>query len=94
MAWLATVTIQVVDFNDLVIFGKTHGANTVNGMPWSFQFYGRPITHETDTCYLIPTSEKMVHFELGDVIAIMPNNEMAIYKKNEIPAYLHYTMVK
>lgn len=45
--------IQAVTFDALVEYGKTHGANIVNGMPWSFEYEGIPITHENDQCYLI-----------------------------------------
>lgn len=42
-------------FEQLVEHGlKQPGANIVNGMPWSFDFHGLPVTHESDRCYLIP----------------------------------------
>lgn len=41
----------------MVEYGKASGANMVDGMPWSFEYNGHPITHENDECYLIPTLE-------------------------------------
>ncbi len=51
------VEVEAVTFEELVEHGRQSGANTVNGMPWSFTFSGFPITHETDDCYLIPTQD-------------------------------------
>jgi hypothetical protein len=43
---------RAIDFNGLVDYGKAR-ANIVNGMPWSFEYEGIPITHESDQCYLV-----------------------------------------
>lgn len=51
------VVIEAITFVELVKYGLEHGANVVNGMPWSFSYQGHPISHETDTRYLIPTLE-------------------------------------
>jgi hypothetical protein len=51
------VVIEAITFNEFVEYGKTHGANIVNGMPWSFKYNGYTVTHENDKCYLIPTLE-------------------------------------
>ena len=62
------VIIEAITFDDLVERGKASGANLVNGMPWSFEYEGQPITHETDDCYLIPTLEGTMRFERGDML--------------------------
>lgn len=62
------VVIEAISFGELVAFGRTHGANIVNGMPWSFHYAGHPITHETDDCYLIPTLEGTMKMQRGDVL--------------------------
>lgn len=49
------VEIEAITFDELVEFGRNNGANIVNGMPWSFGYKGNHISHENDTCYLIPT---------------------------------------
>jgi len=51
------VEIEAITFDELVEYGKVNGGNIVNGMPWSFNYKGHPITHENDECYLIPTLE-------------------------------------
>ena len=40
-------------FDEFVQYGLAKGAKPVNGMPWTFQFDGMPVTHENDNCYLI-----------------------------------------
>lgn len=51
------VTIEAITFDELIEYGKASGANLIEGMPWSFEYKGHPITHENDECYLIPTLE-------------------------------------
>ena len=52
------VVIEAITFEELVEYGKNfEGVNIINGMPWSFDYKGHPITHENDECYLIPTLE-------------------------------------
>lgn len=62
------VVIEAITFDELVEYGRQHGANIVNGMPWSFHYQGHPITHEDDNCYLIPTLEGTMKFMRGDLL--------------------------
>jgi hypothetical protein len=62
------VTVEAITFEELVEYGRENGANIVNGMPWSFQYKGHPITHENDDCYLIPTLEGTMEFRRGDML--------------------------
>jgi hypothetical protein len=62
------VTIEAITFEELIEYGKNNGANIVNGMPWSFNYAGQPITHENDECYLIPTLEGTMKFTPGDML--------------------------
>lgn len=62
------VVIEAITFDELVEFGKSAGADVVNGMPWSFAYQGRPVTHENDDCYLIPTLEGTMRFERGGML--------------------------
>lgn len=62
------VVIEAITFNELVEYGKAHGDNFVNGMPWSFSYAGHPITHENNECYLIPTLEGTMKFHQGDML--------------------------
>lgn len=62
------VTIEAITFDELVEHGVAQGVPLTNGMPWSFEYKGHPITHENDTCYLIPTLEGTMKFCLGDML--------------------------
>ncbi len=62
------VVIEAITFDELVEHGKSVGANIVNGMPWSFEYAGQPITHENDNCYLIPTLKGTMRFERGGML--------------------------
>jgi hypothetical protein len=62
------VVIEAITFGELVAHGMASGANVVNGMPWSFQYNGHPITHENDNCYLIPTLEGTMKMDRGDML--------------------------
>lgn len=62
------VVIEAITFDELVVHGKASGANMVNGMPWSFQYNGHPITHENDECYLIPTLEGSMKMTPTDML--------------------------
>ncbi|MCW3678795.1 hypothetical protein [Burkholderia cenocepacia] len=58
----------VVTFDEFVQYGKDHGANIVNRMPWSFVFNGHAVTHENDDLYLIGTPS--IHFRRGDLLIV------------------------
>ncbi len=63
------VIIKAITFDQLVEHGKANcGANIQNGMPWSFDYGGHPITHENDDCYLIPTLEGTHQMKRGDML--------------------------
>ena len=62
------VVIEAITFSELVEHGKANGGNIVNGMPWSFDYAGHPITHENDQCYLIPTLEGTMHMTPNDML--------------------------
>lgn len=70
------VIIEAITFDDLVEYGKTHGGNIVNGMPWSFSYNGHPVTHENDECYLIPTLEGTMRFTKDDMLITGINGEI------------------
>ena len=62
------VIIEAITFDELVEHGRNNGANIVNGMPWSWQYNGHPITHENDDCYLIPTLEGTMKMGRTDML--------------------------
>ena len=62
------VVIEAITFDELVAHGKANGANIVGGMPWSFEYAGHHISHETDDCYLIPTLEGTMKMGRDDML--------------------------
>lgn len=70
------VMIEAITFDELVQYGRGNGANIVNGMPWSFNYNGHPITHENDDCYLIPTLEGTMKLMRGDMLITGVNGEI------------------
>lgn len=70
------VVIEAITFDEFVEFGKQNGGNIVNGMPWSFNYNGHPVTHENDECYLIPTLEGTMKFTPQDMLITGVNGEI------------------
>jgi hypothetical protein len=76
------VVIEAITFDELVQFGRDNGANIVNDMPWSFTYKGQSITHENDTCYLIPTPEGTMKFTPDDMLITGVKGEIYPCKKD------------
>ena len=76
------VVIDAITFDEFIEYGKTHGGNIVNGMPWSFEYNGHPVTHENDTCYLILTSEGDFQLTPDDMLITGVNGEIYSCKKD------------
>jgi hypothetical protein len=76
------VVIEAITFEEFVEYGKNNGANIVNGMPWSFEYNGHPVTHENDECYLIPTLEGTHNFTPQDMLIIGVHGEIYPCKKD------------
>ena len=62
------VVIEAITFDELVAYGLAHAEGVYNGMPWSVDYNGHPITHENDNCYLIPTLEGTMRMDRGDML--------------------------
>lgn len=73
--------VEAITFNELVEYGKDQDGNIVGGMPWSFKYKGQPITHENDTCYLIPTREGVMQFTPDDMLITGVHGEIYPCKK-------------
>jgi hypothetical protein len=56
------LVIDAITFDEFIEYGKANGGNIVNGMPWSFEYKGSPVTHCSDSEYLICISEKTKGF--------------------------------
>lgn len=70
------VVIEAIAFDELVKHGLENGANVNNGMPWSWNYKGHQITHESDECYLIPTLEGVMMFTKNDMLITGVNGEV------------------
>ena len=49
------MVVEAITFDELIQYGLTQTQNIYNNMPWSFEYKGIPVTHETDDCYIIGT---------------------------------------
>lgn len=76
------VVIEAITFDEFVQFGRDSGAVIVKGMPWHFQYEGYGISHETDTCYLIPTLEGTMNFTPDDMLITGVKGEIYPCKKD------------
>lgn len=45
--------VEIVSFDELVEHGRRFCHSSVGTMPWSFTWNGKPVSHETDDCYLV-----------------------------------------
>lgn len=75
------VVIEAITFDELIDFGKTH-THLTNGMPWSFDYQGHPLTHENDECYLIPTLEGTMRFTPHDMLITGVSGEVYPCKRD------------
>lgn len=63
------VTVEAITFQELVEHGRRVAPESINGgMPWSFTYAGHRISHENDTCYLIPTLEGTMKMDRDDML--------------------------
>ena len=76
------VIIEAITFEEFIEYGKTHGKNIINGMPWSFEYKGWPVTHENDECYMIPTLEGQYKFTPNDMLITGVKGEIYPCKKD------------
>jgi hypothetical protein len=68
--------IEAMTFQEVVDFGNEVSDNIVNGMPWSFEINGCPITHENDECYLLLSLEETIRFTPKDILIISFDGEI------------------
>ena len=69
--------VEAITFDELVEYGLEHSDNIIHHMPWSFEFMGIPITHETDDCYIVDT-ERFTRNHL----LVVKDNEISIAEKD------------
>lgn len=71
-----------ITFDELVQHGRDSGANIVNGMPWSFSYLARAVTHENDTRYIVDTGRDGVSLNMcpGDILVADEGGAFTIRK--------------
>ena len=69
--------VEAITFDELIQYWLKHTMNIYNNMPWSFEFMGVPVTHETDDCYIVGTEE----FTKNHLLVIK-DNEISIVEKD------------
>jgi hypothetical protein len=76
---------EVVTFDQFVQYGRDHGGNSVNDMPWSFNFRGHPVTHENDRCYLIMGKPGQdLRLTPNDVLVINPDGSLTTVRAEPV----------
>jgi len=73
--------VEAITFDELVKHGLENGANVNNGMPWSWNYKGHPITHENDQCYLISPYDNN-RMTPNDMLVTDDNGEIYVVEKN------------
>lgn len=77
---------EYITFYDFVAYGKEVSDNiSEDGMPWSFKFYGLPVSHETNDSYVILYGDEMLLFTKDDILVVNPpKNIIYVSKISEI----------
>lgn len=68
-------------FDEFLAFGRENAVTLVDGMPWSFTFEGRSVTHENDARYLINDGPLTLDFRVGDLLAVGPGERIEVLSK-------------
>lgn len=70
--------VEAITFDELIQYGLTQTDNIYNNIPWSFDYMGIPVTHETDDCYIIGNENRFTRNHL----LIIKDNEVSIVEKD------------
>jgi hypothetical protein len=58
----------------------------VDGMPWSFEFMGCPVTHSNDECYIISTPDGELYISPTDSLTIDKNGKIRVCMTGDFEA--------
>lgn len=72
------MVVEATTFDELIQYGLTKTDNIYNNMPWSFDYMGIPVTHETDDCYIIGDGNRFTRNHL----LVMKGDEVSIVEKD------------
>lgn len=78
--------VEAITFEELVQHGLDNGANIENGMPWSWNYKGHPITHENDRCYLISPFDNN-RMTPDDMLVTTDKGEIYVMEKTEFELF-------
>lgn len=81
MKYQNTQVVEALTFEEFVAYGLTNSDSIVDGIPWSFDYKGHPVTHENDECYLLPTIETSqlgAKMTTGDMIVTYENGDTIV----------------
>lgn len=70
--------VEALTFDELIQYGLTQTNNVYNNMPWSFEFKGVAITHETDDCYIVGAYDRFTR----NHILVIKEDEISIVEKD------------
>jgi len=70
------VIIEAWTFDEMIAYGKEHTTSEVEGVPWSFEINGYPVTHCNDEQYLITTLEGDHYMTPKDMLIIGVKGEI------------------
>lgn len=74
------IVIEAITFAELVDHGVATAASLHEGVPWSFQYAGCPVTHETNDCYLIGTPDGTLRFNRGEMLVTREDGGIEVCK--------------
>ena len=73
--------MDAITFRELVEHGKINGSVFVEGVPWSFDYKGFPVSHENDECYLITSNTTTHRMTPSDMFCIDCTGEEFVCEK-------------
>ena len=78
------IVIEAITFDDFVQYGIENGGNVHNGVPWSFNFKGVPVSHENDECYLVSARNGIgpMKFNRGEMLVCDENDNVFPMKRD------------
>jgi hypothetical protein len=76
------VEVEAITFDELVQYGIENGGSVVDGVPLSFCYKDKRITHENDECYLISTQgDNLERFTPDDLLITNPDRSLSVMHK-------------
>ncbi len=78
---LKSKIVEAVTFDELIQHGIDSGAQLVNGMPWSFEYKGYPVTSENDSLYFVCVNGVNISIT-DDEVLIIDLDGIDVIRKN------------